>query len=68
MNDGPETEDRLSCCACGKLLDGGDRSYQFGDERVICFSCAIHRGGEYDEGGDRWASLPDVGDVAVPES
>ena len=67
MNGG-DPDERLSCGACGSLLDPGDRVYAFGSGGVICFPCAIQRGGTYDDGQDRWTQAPDVSNVADPET
>jgi hypothetical protein len=65
--DGFESDERLACAACGSLIEPADRTYPFGAEGVICFPCAIQRGGTYDDGNDRWTRNPDVSDVAEPE-
>lgn len=62
-----ESDELLSCVACGALIDSRDRAYGFGAEGVLCFSCAVERGGEYDAAKDRWTCSPDISDVAEPE-
>jgi hypothetical protein len=62
-----ESDELLTCTACGAAINPRDRVYSFGAEGALCFSCAVQRGGEYDAGQDRWTRSPDVSDVAEPE-
>ena len=53
-----------NCMICGVELDpAADRAFLFGETGVLCFDCAIERGGEYDSEQDRWVKAPDVGDL-----
>jgi len=62
-----ETE-YLACAECGAEISvGRDRSYQVGVDTVLCFGCALRRGGSYDEQQDRWRNPPDTSGIAVPE-
>ncbi|MEN8182092.1 MAG: hypothetical protein ABFS46_06110 [Myxococcota bacterium] len=62
-----ESRELLSCVDCGALVDPREGVYGFGTEGVICFECALRRGGEYDAARDRWTKLPDVSDLAEPD-
>ena len=57
-----EDEDLASACAdCGALIDrDGARSYTFGEQGVLCWSCAIRRGGSYSAEEEAWTTAPSV--------
>lgn len=59
----------LACCSdCGAEIHmAQDRTYAFGAESVLCFACAIRRGGSYDEQHDVWQQAPELGDLARPD-
>ena len=54
--------DRLNrCAACNVEIDSSlERAFGVGAEVVLCFACAVSRGGSYDEAHDRWVSEPDT--------
>jgi hypothetical protein len=59
--DQDERSEARSCAACGATLEGdGDRAFEFGDENLLCFECAVARGGRYDESRDAWEPGPDL--------
>ena len=59
----------LTCADCGAPLGGvGDRSYALAQDRALCWSCALARGGSYDPDQDRWVVEPRVGDLGHPWS
>jgi hypothetical protein len=62
-----ESRELLCCVACGALVDTREGVYSFGTQGVLCFSCALRRGGAYDAAHDRWTHSPDVSDLAEPE-
>jgi hypothetical protein len=64
-----ESEELLRCAACGATLDPSTgRPYPFGPEDdVLCFDCAIARGGSYDGEKERWTRAPRVADLARGE-
>ena len=50
-----ETGDLSRCADCGsEMTPARDRAYAFGSEAFLCYSCAVRRGGVYDEAHDRW--------------
>ena len=57
---GAEEADLASSCAdCGALIDpDGARSYTFGEQGVLCWSCAIRRGGSYSAEQEVWTTAP----------
>ena len=60
-----ELERMETCAACGRTVtEGVDRGYDFGTRGVLCWECAMERGGAYDESGDRWTQAPRVADLA----
>ncbi len=62
-----ESRELLCCVACGAVVDTREGVYNFGMESMLCFSCALGRGGVYDAAHDRWTQNPDVSDLAEPE-
>jgi hypothetical protein len=61
-NRGSE-EEIESCVDCGAATDvGRDRGYVAG-EQVLCWTCAIKRGGNYDADQDRWTVPPRTDDL-----
>jgi hypothetical protein len=37
-----------------------ERAFTFGTRGVLCFDCALARGGRYDEGHDGWVDEPNL--------
>lgn len=62
-----ESRELLYCIACGALVNSREQVYGFGVQSVLCFPCAVVRGGAYDAAHDRWTETPDVSDLAEPE-
>lgn len=63
-----EEQSWSTCSACGAaVVPGTDRCFSFGERDVLCFVCAIERGGSYDEGRDVWRSEPRIDDLARSE-
>jgi hypothetical protein len=59
-----EERELETCADCGaRISPGTDRSFSFGSTGLLCMSCAIRRGGRYDEVHDHWAQEPDFGDL-----
>jgi hypothetical protein len=58
-----EADQLVACVECGaRIAPGTGRGYGFG-ESLLCFSCAIARGGLYDADEDRWTVDPQVADL-----
>ena len=56
-----ETYDLVQCANCrAEVSAARDRVFSFGDDTALCFSCAVARGGKYDEMHDHWEHSPDV--------
>ncbi|MDD9943160.1 MAG: hypothetical protein OXU20_19115 [Myxococcales bacterium] len=56
-----ETYELVQCVSCGAEVSAGrDRTFTFGEDSALCFSCAVARGGKYDELHDHWEPLPNV--------
>lgn len=50
-----------ACAACGvEVTADSDRPFGFGTENVLCYACAMARGGAYDPERDVWVAEPDV--------
>lgn len=63
-----ELEDATPCAACDAMVEpGAARGYGFGSDAVLCWQCAVDRGGSYDAEQERWVSPPRVDDLARPE-
>ena len=59
-----ESDELDSCANCGAdIAAGPDRGYRYGNHGVICWSCAVERGGSYDADKDAWTTAPDVMDL-----
>jgi len=51
------------CVQCGTpVVPGKERSFEFGVGNLLCWSCAIERGGEHDAMRDAWTVTPNVAD------
>lgn len=56
-----------TCADCGVGLNvGRERGYVAG-ERVICWACALERGGSFDSNKDRWTVAPRTDDLSEDE-
>jgi hypothetical protein len=62
-----ETRELKICADCGaETYPGRERAYAFG-AAVLCWACALRRGGTYDEVHDRWVEAPATGDLPRDE-
>jgi hypothetical protein len=53
-----------TCSACGGEVKGNvDRTFAFGSRGLLCFECAIERGGSYEERREIWVEEPLVDDL-----
>ena len=51
------------CADCGApILRGAEAGFAFGEDAMLCSSCAIRRGGSYDARQERWLEPPRVAD------
>ena len=56
-----ELEIHEPCADCGAVvIEGLSPSYSFGMGTVLCWACAIKRGGKYDAEKDSWSEPPNV--------
>lgn len=51
------------CKGCGDPLDVLNERYAYGGHSVLCWNCAVERGGIYDGEHECWVNEPDVQDV-----
>lgn len=55
------------CASCGAQIaeseEEDERVFALDDDSVVCFACALERGGEWDEAEHRWARPPLVDDL-----
>jgi hypothetical protein len=64
--DGPELDEAVveHCADCGQQVDAAsERGFPVGAEAVLCFECAVARGGRWDEDQQRWTTEPEFGDL-----
>ncbi len=57
-----EWNELLECCDCAATIEPGTARAFALDGEVLCFECAIRRGGVYDEPHDRWLVAPKLED------
>jgi len=63
----PEGDLASACAECGALIDpDGARSYTFGEQGVLCWSCAIRRGGSYNPDDEVWTTPPSIAGLPDP--
>ena len=47
------------CVLCGSMVKpGGAPVYALDEDALLCFHCAVQRGGTYDEAAHNWVALP----------
>ncbi|MDH3520473.1 MAG: hypothetical protein OEM49_08460 [Myxococcales bacterium] len=52
------------CGDCGaEIRLDAERAFTFGARGVLCWECAIRRGGRYDEARDSWIEVPRIDDL-----
>jgi hypothetical protein len=51
------------CANCGVALREDENVFAIDDELVVCFDCALARGGSWDAAGQCWAKAPQVDDL-----
>ena len=63
-----EAREMSECAGCGAVVDTrASSAFAFGGESVLCFDCAIERGGAFDPDQDRWVEEPRISDLARDE-
>lgn len=56
-----ELGELVDCALCGSEVTlGRDRSYAFGENAVLCFECAVCRGGVFDDAARSWRQVPNL--------
>ena len=58
-----EFEELTECCSCGAPLGGTEHDAFRVDDALVCYDCAVRRGGLYDTRQGRWVMEPDVSDL-----
>ena len=58
-----EAELITPCADCGAPMEEETRVFGFGPDAVLCWTCALRRGGAYDSEEDRWTVEPSVIDL-----
>lgn len=59
-----ELDELVDCWECGATVSPSeDPVFQFSDEGVLCFECAVRRGGKYDAVDDCWTRAPSTNDL-----
>lgn len=56
-----EWESAGACAQCGaSVARDSERGFEFGVGNLLCWGCAIERGGQYDAELERWSVSPNV--------
>jgi hypothetical protein len=56
-----EANQLANCVDCGAEISAAmDRSYASGGIGVLCWECAVRRGGSYDAERDEWSVSPEL--------
>jgi hypothetical protein len=56
-----EYDEVVRCAGCGAEVQGSrDRCFAFGEDSLLCWDCAIARGGEYEPEIETWVRPPDM--------
>jgi hypothetical protein len=59
-----ELDELVDCSDCGTTVSPSeDAVFLLDDERVLCFECALRRGGSYDADTECWVLTPDTNDL-----
>jgi hypothetical protein len=59
-----EADGLTECWACNVTIsESSDPVFPFGEAGLLCFECAVQRGGAYDAKQERWLRPPDVTDL-----
>lgn len=57
-------ESRETCSQCGGSIGlEFERAFAFDPEHLLCWGCAVERGGQYDTDLDSWVVAPDIADL-----
>ena len=60
-----EEAEVIPCTGCGVGVRAGERGFvEPGAQEVLCWDCAIQRGGQYDAEREIWSIAPEVTDLA----
>lgn len=66
-----EDLEQLTCIECGTTIAVEDaateRVFALTPEVILCHSCALRRGGVYDDADDKWKIAPNLEDVATEQ-
>lgn len=63
-----ELGELVDCALCGSGVTlWRDRSYAFGEHAVLCFECAVCRGGVFDEAARSWQQVPSLSGLREPQ-
>ncbi|MDP3940485.1 MAG: hypothetical protein Q8R92_20405 [Deltaproteobacteria bacterium] len=63
-----EMEARVPCAGCGAAIADDSRSFAFGENQLLCWGCALRRGGSFDAEEDQWSTDPRTDDLMAEES
>lgn len=59
-----ESNQLIPCAVCGTPVDSAVApGYGFGTRSVVCWDCAMARGGTYDSGQEKWVTAPRIDDL-----
>lgn len=63
MEQDRELREETRCVGCGEPVGLRERSFSVTGEGVLCWSCALGRGGQYDQEVDDWIVAPETEDL-----
>ncbi len=63
MSDRESASELLTCAECGNAVSQFETFCAITDVDVLCWDCALRRGGSYDVEAGRWTVMPDHSDL-----
>jgi hypothetical protein len=61
-----ESAELSTCIVCGEeVFAERERSYLVTGDDILCYACALARGGVFDELHDRWTRAPKVDNLPL---
>ena len=61
MDDERRDDSASNCADCG--ASSLARSFPLGNDSILCWDCAVRRGGQFDAELDEWTTSPDIADL-----
>jgi hypothetical protein len=62
----------VTCLDCGEAVDiedpSAERTFALTPEIILCYACAVRRGGVYDDAAEKWKVAPNISDIVREQS